>query len=237
MADARTATVIEAELVAPQARVLELELPPGDEMGFQGGQYIIVHSDVILPGGKPAKRAYSLLSPDSEQRRVRVAVKRLPSGPGSSFMHHVRVGAQLAFSGPWGRFVPAAAPVDEPALVLATDTGITAALGLVRGRGFAARRACTRLVWATDALDDFVPEAWLHDLGVAAQLLILGRDRVAGATRVALEHHLRAPLADVWLCGDGKVIHPVRDALVAAGVAEARVRLEAFFNHPPRKAP
>lgn len=235
MANPRSARVVAAELVAPYARVLELELPPGDEMGFQGGQYIIVNSGVTLASGKLAKRAYSLVSTDAEQRRVRIAVKRLPDGPGSGFLHEVPVGAEVAFSGPWGSFV--ATTDAAPAFVFATDTGITAAIGLVSGRAFAARRACTQLVWATDTLDYFLPEAWLADLDVPARRVLLGRERVEDAVKLAFEQHAREPFEDAWLCGDGKLIHPVRDALVAAGLPESRVRLEAFFNNPQKKAP
>jgi ferredoxin-NADP reductase len=166
---------------------------------------------------------------------VRIAVKRLPGGPGSGFMHEVPVGSQVAFSGPWGSFV---APTgdDAPAFVLATDTGITAALGLVRGQAFHARRGRTTLIWATDTLDYFVPEAWLHELGVSARLVILGRERVEHAVKLAFEHHGLEPFQDAWLCGDGKLIYPVRDALLAAGLEEPRIRLESFFNNPQKKS-
>jgi ferredoxin-NADP reductase len=234
MANPRTARITSAEQLGREARVLELELPPGDEMGFQGGQYIIVNSGVVLPGGKLAKRAYSLVSSDAEQRRVRIAVKRLPDGPGSAFLHEIAVGAEVSFSGPWGQFV--ATTDAAPGFVFASDTGITAALGLVHGRAFAARRAQTQLVWATDTLDYFLPEAWLEDLGVEARRVLLGRDRVEDAVKLAFEQHARAPFEDAWLCGDGKLIHPVRDALIAAGLPESRVRLEAFFNNPHKKA-
>lgn len=60
----------------------------------------------MLPNGKAVKRAYSMLSPDAEQRRFQLAVKRIPDGPGSDFMHGIAVGGELRFSGPWGRFFP-----------------------------------------------------------------------------------------------------------------------------------
>jgi ferredoxin-NADP reductase len=236
MATARTATVIAAHPVGPGARVLELELPAGDPLGFRGGQYIIVNSGVTLASGKLAKRAYSLVSADAEQRRVHVAVKRLPGGPGSGFMHGLEVGAQVEFSGPWGSFVAPDAPPDGPAMILATDTGITAAFGLVRGGAFAARRAQTQLVWATDHLDDFVPGAWLGELGLPARQVLLGSDRVAAALDLVLRTHAATPLADAWLCGDGKLVHPVRDALCAAGLPAERVRVECFFNNPSKKS-
>jgi len=53
---------------------------------------------------------------------------------------------------------------------------------------------------------------------------------------LAFEQHAREPFEDAWLCGDGKLIYPVRDALIAAGLDEARVRLEPFFNNPSKKS-
>jgi hypothetical protein len=44
-----------------------------------------------------------------------------------------------------------------------------------------------------------------------------------------------APAA-AFLSGDGAVVFPMRDALGAAGLDLACVRLEAFFNNPEKKA-
>ena len=132
-------------------------------LGFVGGQYVIVNTGIPLPGGKVAKRAYSLLSPDSDQQQFQIAVKRIGTGPGSNFMHSLAGGSELTFSGPWGKFFPEEIEPERPTLVFATDTGITAALGLLRSRRFQNATAQTHLIWFVDSLDYFIPESMLRD--------------------------------------------------------------------------
>ena len=59
------------------------------------------------PTGKAVKRAYSLLSADSDQQRFILASKRMPDGPGSGYMHALAPGDAVKFSGPWGKLRPA----------------------------------------------------------------------------------------------------------------------------------
>src|SRR5262249_44505525 len=125
------------------------------ELGFTGGQYIIVNTGIELDGGKVAKRAYSILSSDDEQRQFQLAVRRIGEGPGSNFMHRLAVGAELPFSGPWGKFLPSWA--SGPRLVFATDTGITAALGLLKGHQFRKLAVDTRVIWSVESDDYFLP--------------------------------------------------------------------------------
>src|SRR5260370_20070502 len=104
MAQPRVARLVKAERLGPEARLLTFVLAEG-EVGFSGGQYVIVNTGIELPGGKLAKRAYSILSSDADQREFQIAVRRVGEGPGSNFMHRIEVGAELPFSGPWGKFV------------------------------------------------------------------------------------------------------------------------------------
>lgn len=130
MAIPRQAQVAALTALGPDTRLADLV--SDEPLGFTGGQYIIVDSGLVQPSGKAVKRAYSMLTPETEQRRFQIAVKHLPGGPGSGFILALEAGATLRFSGPWGRFFPPNG-VTGPTLVLATDTGITAALGLAQG--------------------------------------------------------------------------------------------------------
>src|SRR5947209_5097689 len=103
MAERKTARVVSARMEG-NARLLELE--PSAPLGFVGGQYLIVDSGQLLPSGKAAKRAYSILSSDARQDRFQIAVKRIEGGPASNFLHAVEPGAEVPFSGPWGKFLP-----------------------------------------------------------------------------------------------------------------------------------
>jgi ferredoxin-NADP reductase len=217
VAVARQATVVATRELSGDVRLLELSVDGG--LGFVGGQYVIVDSGALLPDGKKAKRAYSILSGDETQERVQLAVKRLGSGPGSSFMHRVQPGDTVPFSGPWGKFLPDDAR-PRRTLVVATDTGITAALGLVRGKAFVPQRDSTTLLWVVPDADYFLPEAMVREL-------------LPAGVRFEMQRSLQIPsetFESGFFAGDGKVIYPLRDAV------QFPVRLEAFFNNPEKKS-
>lgn len=228
---ARVAHVLD---LSETTRLVELE--PEASLDFAGGQYIYVDSGIALPDGKTAKGSYSFVSADARQERLVLAVKRI--GSVSKWLHERSVGDEVSFSGPWGRFTADDAP-PRRTLVLATDTGITAALGLIRGRAFAPQLATVALMWLVESERYFLPDAFVRaalPAGVAyrqERVPAVGHaDRPSAAVNWA-----RALVAEagaferVFLVGDGAAIYPVRDAL---GVGEAK--LESFFNTPKKPA-
>ncbi len=155
MAVPKTGDVISARTVGNDARLLELEI--AEPLGFQGGQYMIIDSGLVASNGKAIKRAYSLISSDDHQRYVQLAVQRIPNGPGSDFIHGLEAGATVSFSGPWGKFY-LREDVPGSTLVFSTDTGITAALGLIRSARFFPLLAETIFIWLRPSVEYFLPE-------------------------------------------------------------------------------
>jgi hypothetical protein len=130
-------------------------------------------------------------------------------------------------------------------LVFATDTGLTAALGLIRGMRFRPLLAGARVVWFVAPEDDFLPESWLEAVippGCRSFTARIGPPvhdpgRPAAA-RDVLKSILDEGLPDrIFLSGDGAVLYPLCHDLMEAGIAEDRIRLECFFNNPQRRAP
>ena len=159
MAVAKQAQVVRAKTVGAHTRLLELVAT--EPLGFVGGQYIIIDSGLVSANGKAVKRAYSLLSSDADQHRFQLAVQRIPNGPGSEFLHGLEAGMKISFSGPWGKLflrerVPGAT------LILATDTGITAALGLIRSTEFTPLLAETSFIWLRTSSDYFLPDDFVR---------------------------------------------------------------------------
>jgi ferredoxin-NADP reductase len=242
MAQPRVARLVKAERLGPEARLLRFALAEG-EIGFAGGQYIIVNTGIELAGGKLAKRAYSILSSDDDQREFQIAVRRIGEGPGSNFMHRIEAGAELTFSGPWGKFVTNGES-PGPRLVFATDTGITAALGLLRGRRSRSLADATTAVWLVESDNYFISPSFVQSLlrrrcqnfGVAATREVGDAARIGSAVAL-LERSLESTLpSTAFLAGDGAVIYPLRERLIAAGMQKENIHLEAFFNNPERKA-
>lgn len=240
MAIARRARVAAARRIEADTRLLELV--PAEPLGFTGGQYIIVDSGLVLDSGKAVKRAYSLLTDDGEQGRLELAVKRIPGGPCSGFVHRLEVGAEVSFSGPWGKLYPAERATGR-ALVLATDTGVTAALGLLRSARFEPLLRSATFVWLRAEPGDFLPDAFVRErIPAACRTVEIGPvppighpERIPHARRLLADLLARAPLAHGFLAGDGAVNYALLDDLVAAGVPATRDSVESFFNMP-RKA-
>jgi ferredoxin-NADP reductase len=241
VAVARSARVDAVSPAGQNGRVLRLSIVGDEPLGFVGGQYVIVDTGVELPNGKRAKRAYSILSSDAQQWHFDIAVKRLP-GPGSCAMHELAAGATLSFSGPWGKYFAEAEAVGRT-LVFATDTGITAAMGLARSCAFERLGHPACLIWYVCRADDFIAERYVraalgkasHRLVIEPALPIGHPERAMHAQSVALRH--LDGTTSAFLSGDGAVVHPIREALVSAGFGDSQVRTESFFNNPQRRAP
>jgi ferredoxin-NADP reductase len=248
MATAKTARVVDVQSMGPRgaggtadtgARVLTLEA--AEPLGFIGGQYIIVDSGLTLPTGKAAKRAYSILSSDADQRRFQLAVKRIPDGPVSGFLHGLAPGAAIAFSGPWGKMFPQDGATGAT-VVVASDTGISAALGLVQAARFRALLPDAMLIWLQVAGEAFLPASLVRahvppgcgEVVFAAVPPIGHPERVPHARAVLAEVLARRPIAQAFSAGDGAVNYALLEDLVAAGVAATRDSVESFFNMPKK---
>ena len=154
-------------------------------------------------------------------------------------------GQTIAFSGPWGKLGPAAGARDGATLVLATDTGISAALGLVQAARMQPLLPATTFVWLKADDDDFLPAALVQRQlppAVAvvrfASLPPIGHPERVPHVRALLAAELARPggLARGYLSGDGAVNYALLDDLVEAGVPATRDSVESFFNMPKKSA-
>ncbi len=243
MAQQREAILIDTERVSEDTRLMSFRMTDG-ELGFVGGQYVIVDTGITIAGNKIAKRAYSILSADAEQREFRLAVRRIGDGPGSNFMHRLERGSELRFSGPWGRFVGTGIQ-QKRLLVFATDTGITAALGLLHGQAVSSSRSCAKFIWFTESDQYFLPfhtvmglleAVGIKNLAFTAAPPVSDSARVKRAIGLVDQSVKDVKPNAVFLSGDGAVIYAMQDKLLQIGVCAEDIHLECFFNNPQRKA-
>lgn len=241
MASAKIARVVGTEKLGPDA--LLLYLLATEPLGFVGGQYLILDSRIVLPSGKAVKRAYSFLTSDAEQHRFQLAVKRIPDGLGSAFVHELAAGMDIVFSGPWGKFV-AREGASGNTLILATDTGITAALGFLHATRFAPLRSQALLIWLRASSEYFLPDAFVRariPAGCGAVTIdtipAIGHPaRVPHARAILRQVLSRGDFAQAFIAGDGAVNQVLFDDLVVAGVPAGKDNVESFFNMPKKSA-
>jgi hypothetical protein len=240
-----TLRIVGDELIGSSTRALDVvrtDLAPWSNVR---GKYVILDTGLVLPDGKAVKRAYSLTPAASgaekaeggglEASQCRLVVKRL-EGPGSSALHTAPIGAEFSFSGPWGKLA-AEDDAHERTLFVATDTGITSALGM-------ATRDCgggLTVLWLRAADESF------FDLDRARTAIVASGARFVSATipPVGAEERVERAWAHIDACareiaptillaaGDGRIVFPLK-ARLQSTVRD--VRIECFFHNPERKS-
>jgi|CXWL01.1.fsa_nt_gi ferredoxin-NADP reductase len=239
MAVAKIARVVGTERLGPDT--LLLDLCATEPLGFVGGQYLILDSRIILPSGKAVKRAYSLLTGDTEQRRFQLAVKHIPGGFGSTFVHGLTTGRDISFSGPWGKFVLPES-TSGYTLIFATDTGITAALGFLHASRVAPLLPQTVLIWLRASAEYFLPDEFVRQqipagcgaVRIEAIPAVRHPERVPHARAILRDVLSRGTFAQAFMAGDGAVNQMLLEALSTAGVAVSQDHVESFFNTPKK---
>jgi ferredoxin-NADP reductase len=217
MAVERTARVDLIEEHDEDTRTLFLALD--EPLQFKPGQFI----SCLLPiGGERLIRPYSIASDPDETESLEILYNLVPDGPGSHYLHGLKLGDAITFTGPWGTFTLDEAPDVEVAFV-AENTGIAPIRAMLLAHAQAARHPF-RLIYGTK-LGVYVDEL--------AALPNVSAEVVAPARLV--DETVRRLIDDdsdrtrqVFVCGVGPIVHTLRDRLREAGYARRAVQYEKW---------
>lgn len=225
--------IVGARAVGERTRALAVDCIEGGAFERCGGKYVIVHTGLVVDD-KAIKRAYSLVPVEGAPHTFELLVKRLDGGPGSKALHDAPIGAELGFSGPWGKLVPETG-LAARTLLVATDTGITSALGIALQHA----KSVADVVWLREPSDPFLEvdavRARVERAG--ARFLTASLPPVGAADRAATAFALvdgcvreLAPSL-VIATGDGRIVHPL-----ALRLRPIETRIECYFHNPEKKS-
>jgi Na+-transporting NADH:ubiquinone oxidoreductase subunit F len=96
-----SATVESSEVLTHDIKEICMRLNEPSEISQRPGQYVQVQAP--SPDG-PVFRAYSISSPAYENNIVQLVVRLVPGGIGSTYLHNVKPGDPIGFTGPYGEF-------------------------------------------------------------------------------------------------------------------------------------
>ncbi len=237
---AKTLRLFKKEKISDVSNLFSFQKTDSTPFEFVGGQYIILNVGFDSQEDKPIKRAYSILSSDSETSSFQICVKRLESGKASQILFHLEEGAELEYSGPWGKFVGNPDwPSYGPSFIFATDTGITTLLGLLRSKKFSAKFENTKVIWCKTEEDTFLSESKIHSflegISISPEIRILPSishpDRISEALRI-LEETIRSVgiPTNAFFSGDGNILRVWQSELIRLGTPESQIGIEAFFH-------
>jgi len=99
---------------------LEFEMKAVPRFGFVAGQWLSFKTN--QPDGEEITRAYSIASQPAEDNRFALCLNRVQDGYMSNFLCDMKVGDEIACSGPFGDFI--LRPPMRDTIFIATGTGI-----------------------------------------------------------------------------------------------------------------
>ncbi len=214
----RSATLVQSRLLSPSVASLMLAVDPGP-LSFVAGQWINLY---VPNDDEPIKRAYSIASGPADGT-LELAVTRVEGGAASPTLHGLKVGDELAFDGPHGLFTRDAAAQAEPALFVATGTGLSPFRSMLRHRLLHGPHAPVTLLFGARSQADIL---WREELEELARQdprfrleVTLSRPELGWSGRTG---HVQAHLVElvresasppVYICGLTKMVSDVRAML------------------------
>lgn len=236
----RQIRLVQRERVQEHTDFYRFALVNDEDLGFVGGQYVILNTGAKDASGADIKRAYSIFSADSSQREFDLVIRRIPDGPASQHLATLAIGSTLQFSGPWGKFIKNPEwPSSGPTVLVATDTGITAVLGLLRAQKMAPHLNHCSALWLTTGPTDFLPFELVRAhlpagyQGLEIHTVPAWNDPARAAQAMnalnQMLHSMPKP-ENAFLAGDGQVLREMQTALVELGLNAEAIGVEPFFN-------
>ena len=220
-------------------RSLTFRTLDGSAVGHVAGQYL----DLIVPTsrGLPYKRSYSIASaPDPENHAsFEIAVTRVEGGPTSEALHVLAPGAVVELEGPTGTFVRSAPERANPALFVATGTGLAPIRAILTEETRVASGPPLVLLFGCRTPHDVLwrdeLHAWQKDCPRFAVHVTLSRappewrGLVGYVQRHAHDLASSLPLAHAYVCGLSAMVDDVAKLLLeTAGMPRDAVHYEVY---------
>jgi ferredoxin-NADP reductase/DMSO/TMAO reductase YedYZ heme-binding membrane subunit len=223
----------------PSVRTFRLLPVDGSDLPFDylPGQYLNL---ALTIDGKKVNRSYTIASSPSRRGYCELTIKREQAGVASRHLHGMlHEGDVLNVSAPAGRFTFTGKEADSLVLI-GGGVGITPLMSVVRYLTDHCWPGDIFLVYAVKTRQDIIFEQELTTLAKRFPNLHLtltlsrepSQDWTGERGRITPELLTRAipNLANrlVHLCGPSEMMEPVKQMLLSLGVAEGRIKSEAF---------
>jgi 3-ketosteroid 9alpha-monooxygenase subunit B len=223
--------VVDVVQETPDARSLVLRVPDDqrERFRYRPGQFLTVR--IPGPDGTATARCYSLSSAPGIDADLKVTVKRIADGLGSSWLcEAVRPGDRLDVLPPAGTFTP---DLSADLLLLAAGSGITPMMSIVKGV-LDRPGGSVVLVYANRDEHSVIFAAELRELEARHpdRLLVLHLlESLQGLPTVTRLARLTAPFAGrggAYVCGPGPFMDAAVEAMGRVGLARDRIVLERY---------
>ena len=238
------AKIMDIERITDVSSVITLKMPDGFQ--FKGGNWILLNSGFSDSKGNLSKRPYSIMSSDSNGQIIRIAICKISRGGVSEHMiENLERGAELEFGGPYGKnyYIKDADP-DGKLLLAATDTGITAMMGILNGNSCQKYLNRILIFWFREDNYEFLSDDYIYrnipvNISNSFNIVIIPPPDDVGRYQIIRKELTGAILemtpALSFLSGDGFALRIMREILCIFGMEDEYIRTEPFFNSDMKK--
>jgi NAD(P)H-flavin reductase len=217
MAAEHTARVDLIEEHDENTRTLFLALD--EPLVFKPGQFI----SFLLPiGGERLIRPYSIASDPDETESLEILYNLVPDGPATHYLHELKLGDPITFTGPWGTFT-LDEPPDAEVVFVAENSGIAPIRAMLLAHASHARRPF-RLIYGTTLAVYFDELAALSNVNAE----VVAPERLVDEAVARLIDADTDRTRHVYVCGVGQMVYRLRDLLRGAGYARRAVQYEKW---------
>src|SRR3989344_947779 len=226
------ARVAEKQMLAIKFLWLHLELVQPDRIEFTAGQYIMMR---VL--GAETLRHYSICSAPSEDHAIELLVDVGPQGLGSKYLQDLKLGDEVEFMAPAGRFVVAE---EKELWFVATGSGISSIKSMILD--LLVDKKDSRPMWLHWGL--LYPEDvfWFTNFAeLAEEYDNFTFDPVLSGPsggwkfceghvfECVVKHHNNFSTIGAYLCGNKAMIEEVSAKLREKGVDQEKIHSEEFY--------
>ncbi|MFN7453745.1 MAG: ferredoxin--NADP reductase [Pseudobdellovibrionaceae bacterium] len=220
----------------PSVRELIINASEPASFQFKAGQFVTLH--VPQENEKPALRAYSIASEDSQTDGFRLLFKHVENGKASTYIWSLKGGETLQFTGPFGR-VFFKEPPSQQIVFLNTGTGLSQHYCYLMSRKKHYPHLKYRMLFGVRNEKEmyYQPqlEALKKELSDFDYAFVLSRPSEAWAGKRGYVQHFLGDFdyqgidTTFYLCGNGGMIKEVKQKLIEEeGFDKGKIFAEAF---------
>jgi len=217
--------------------VFETCFIPDHPLEFKAGQFV----SIIIPGagpkGRDLRRAYSIASAPHKQP-IELCVKLVEEGPGTNYLHQLKVGDTFRAMAPYGDFTYEAKP-GRNACFIATGTGIAPFHAMATSEEFknhAPKKAYCFLGVRTEdeilypqTFENIPQLQFIPTVSQPSSLWKGFRGRVTDYI-FKMEDEMNWLETEYYLCGHGGMINEIKAFLTGKGVAKDSIHQEIYYK-------
>lgn len=216
---------------------IEFELVEPKTFIYQPGQFVIMYCGESQ--GKTVKRAYSIFSPPLDPVRFVLGIKLIEWGLASHYFIHMKVGDEVIFTGPHGKFL-VTEKTPKNVVCIATGTGLTTVYSIFSYHLTRGDSRHWKLFWGLRFPEDIHYQAQLDHYAKTypnfSYVLSLSKPDLAWkGAHGRVTDHLRQNFPGIedhtyYISGNGDMVKEVCQILAGRGVPKGEVHTEIFFT-------